>query len=99
MSDRTQGQPRIVPTRPGWWWARWAGMNAEMVWSENIDGAHPAWEWIAPIPGPEVCAALARYAEAEPPRVTPGGPPVYQAEWLSACEALNDAIRAERGAA
>lgn len=31
MSDRTQGQPRIVPTRPGWWWAdmsKWHGFDA-----------------------------------------------------------------------
>lgn len=69
---------------------------------DGMDDGDPSEDqvtWLAPIPGPEVCAALARYAEAEPPRVTPGGPPVYQAEWLSACEALNDAIRAERGAA
>ena len=102
MSDRTQGQPRIMPDKPGWWWARWAGMNAEMVWSENIDGAHSAWEWLAPIPGPEVCAALARYADAlaaldaEPnDRIPTVG---IMREFNDAGDALHAAIRAERDA-
>ena len=97
----TQGQPRIVPTKPGWWWARWAGMDAEMVWSENIDGAHPAWQWLAPIPGPAVLAALARYGEAlhaVDTRWSRPDDPDPNFRFHGAVAKLHAAIRAERDA-
>lgn len=65
MSDST----RLVPTGPGWWWRQGnQGPYVEEVWGDanhapyiNICGS-PVLDdgsWLAPIPSPEVCAALA----------------------------------------
>lgn len=72
-----QGQPRIVPERPGWWWAMLisndepevmmvdGGMRATVLgWSTHVSVDDPCIRWLAPIPGPAVLAALAEYGEA-----------------------------------
>lgn len=64
---------RIMPTRAGWWWR----MGDYCPYVEEVDGVAgdlylhltgtPVVDddtWLAPIPGPAVLAALARYSEA-----------------------------------
>lgn len=73
-----QGQPRIVPTRPGWWLVKLArNLDPEVVrvnllgadlyvsgWANSRVDERPDIHWLAPIPGPAVLAALAEYGEA-----------------------------------
>ena len=93
MSDNTK------PTRPGRWWRGWPGDGCP-PWVEEIDGddgemfrvlyGEPVDDdggWLAPIPSPAVCEAVARYAEAYS-----NGFPLVQA---SAETSLLSAIRAE----
>lgn len=64
-------ESRKLPTRPGWWWRETAnGMRISEV-AEGYGGlvgaasgcpvADAPCEWLAPIPGPAVLAALAEY--------------------------------------
>ena len=78
---------RKLPTRPGWWWARWNNPHANptaffvedkggKLWFDARDedySGSPAWSvehmaghivWLAPIPGPDVLAALAEWSAA-----------------------------------
>lgn len=50
------------PTRPGWWWWQWGKDEPEVLFLENLEAAYPGPQWLAPIPSPAVCEALARYA-------------------------------------
>jgi len=75
-----QGHQRIVPTRPGRWYAQWAHDEpsddmifiASVLQDEHRLFVHlggvtsdlRALRFIAPIPGPAVLAALAEYGEA-----------------------------------
>lgn len=69
-------QARRVPTGPGWWWARRSGgvVRAYPV-LKSFAGAivcnrtfvnDPAREWLAPIPDPATCAALAEAGNQGP---------------------------------
>lgn len=62
-----QETARLVPTRPGWWWARRRGgvVHAYPV-LKSLTGAIVCnrtfvddldWDWLAPIPDPATCAA------------------------------------------
>ena len=68
-----QQQPPCIPTRPGWWWCQYTGPLSEtisagpdMVYVDPAVGfdTDPNWQWLAPIPGPAVLAALAEYEAA-----------------------------------
>lgn len=114
MKDNTiRVGDRIVPDVPGWWWRsisarafcvevtgdgeraiRWLWVGQQ--YPVNDDGY-----WLAPIPGPEVCAALAEYAaaladwDALPPDAEDNRQPS-----MGYCGvALNAAIRADRDGA
>lgn len=103
---------RIVPTRAGWWWARWTrwlpdGIIFPMeVVGDFVDGLivhegdfradSPDITWLAPIPGPDVCAALAdvtRELDGYDAGESPFG------RLGNARTALTNAIRAERDGA
>ena len=107
-----QQQPPCIPTRPGWWWCQYTGPLSEtisagpdMVYVDPAVGfdTDPNWQWLAPIPGPAVLAALAEYGRldaliegvdevhADQPDILRGMR--HRAEALSA---LALAIRAER---
>lgn len=83
---------------------------------DGMDDGDPSEDqvtWLAPIPGPEVCAALARYSEAvaayEADSLRDASRELTDAEWSEseaieravsdATAILDAAIRAERGAA
>ena len=100
---------RRLPTVAGWWWYHdpssphavciYVGQSpidgrmilettGGIVDTDEVDG-----DWLAPIPSPAICAALADYSAA----VMQRGP--MQARGVSisgALLALDDAIRAER---
>ena len=64
-------EARKVPTRPGWWWRQ--GNHGPYIEEVDGDQNHAPFlailgsnvvddgTWLAPIPGPEVLAALAEY--------------------------------------
>lgn len=80
-----------MPTGPGWWWR----MGPRGPYVEEVDGDqnHAPWiaiegmpvkddgSWLAPIPGPAVCAAL---AEAGVCRWTRRSG--WEAAWLHGCD-------------
>lgn len=102
MSNET----RKLPTRAGWWWR----MGNHGPYVEEVDGDqnHALFlaidgsdvvddgTWLAPIPGPEVCAALARRAKALTALDDLGASREVADEFVEAGDALDDAIRAER---
>ncbi len=121
MSGQTQ-TPRIVPTAPGWWWAKGHGTPIRVQRAPSFDGgealygfstgsslrvADPLWDWLAPIPDPATCAALAEAGNPSPEvlralgrymRAVLGRGP-KQAGGVNvrdALSALDDAIRAAR---
>lgn len=104
MSNET----RKLPDAPGWWWGKWDDVSLCLeVYTVNGEGglfatrtgypvADPRITWLAPIPGPAVCPALAEYGEA----VMQRGPTQARGVSVSsALLALEDAIRAERDGA
>lgn len=115
MSDKSteQAQPRIVPKRPGRWYAQWAHDEpsddmtfiASVLQDEHRLFVHlggvtsdlRALRFIAPIPGPAVLAALAKYGEA-----LAAADAGSCADYSPCCGphgvALDAAIRAERDA-
>lgn len=114
------GSGRIMPTRAGWWYAQWAhdepSDNGSLVVLVRGDGGRlfvhlggvtsdlRAFRWLAPIPGPEVCAALAEYTEAHTAMLTDAraGGSYAKGECRRdrlALDALHAAIRAERDGA
>lgn len=96
---------RKLPTRRGGWWRQ----GTYCPYIEEVEGADgdlfvqmtgiPVVDdgtWLAPIPGPEACAALAEYGDA----VMQRGPTQARGVSVSsALLALEDAIRAERNGA
>lgn len=74
-----------------------SGLASVGVWLEDVD-------WLAPIPGPDVCAALAEYGEAYSLMILDarrgGSYANGEARRVRLAEdALDDAIRAERDGA
>ena len=70
-----QQQPRIVPTGPGKWYAKFDKSDQPEIvnvpssmqvsfrgWRGVFPVDNPSIFWLAPIPSPAVCAALAEYA-------------------------------------
>ncbi len=106
MSNET----RKLPDAPGWWWCKaFGGEPAPRLVIDNgrilvvnvagtIESAEDfsAFEWLAPIPGPEVCAALAEWFAAHELDCTEAG---HQDRFWDAEIALADALRAERDGA
>ena len=110
MSNET----RKVPTRPGWWWRE--GNRGPYIEEVDCDQNHAPFlailgsnvvddgTWLAPIPGPEVLAALAEYSAAFMARdddARAGGSYAngeVRRERIAA-DALHAAIRAERDGA
>ena len=94
------------PTRPGWWWWQWGEDEPEVLFLENLEAAYSGPQWLAPIPSPAVCAAVARYAEALLASHADSASASYRGESedhffarTSAQQALVDAILAERDGA
>ena len=52
------------PTRPGWWWWQWGEDEPEVLFLENLEAAYSGPQWLAPIPSPAVCVAVAAYKAA-----------------------------------
>ena len=66
-----------MPDRPGSWWILLdrntepeivrvlQGLRVEITgWDTHLSHLDPRIRWLAPIPGPAVCAALAKYGDA-----------------------------------
>lgn len=106
------------PTRAGWWWGQWpSGSHIRPEVAEVFDdmmATSASWghevpvtevTWLAPIPGPAILAALARYAEAldDLDALWDGADFITRNNVTNlahaAGDALHDAIRAERDGA
>lgn len=96
----------MKPTQPGRWWAIHRDgvgpdRDPKIVWRLG-DESDRDWDWVARVPSPAVCAALARYA-AGLASISPGNPGSFEddkwAEANAALGALNAALRAERDGA
>jgi hypothetical protein len=98
-----------LPTRPGAWYGQLSeGSEPEIMrigqdmrvrvegWHSVLSVGDPRIRWLAPIPGPEVLAALAEWFTARELDCTESG---HQDEFWDAENALTDAIRAERDGA
>ena len=108
MSNET----RKLPTRPGWWWYHdpssphgvcvYVGKSpisgqmildttGGIVAADEVDG-----EWLAPVPGPAMCTALARYSDLR--RRFESEPAAALDTWKEAMGlgVLHSAIRSER---
>jgi hypothetical protein len=104
-------EARKVPTRPGWWW-REGNHGPYVVEVDDSDGVlfvvadevRDDGSWLASIPSPAVCAALAEYARAgaafDDAKADQGE--AWTGDWYNALAesltALREAIRAERAA-
>ena len=112
MSNET----RKLPTRAGWWWygdellpsrievAEKDGALVARAYNRDILVTSGALRWLAPLPGPDVCAALAEYGEAYSLMILDarrgGSYANGEARRVRLAEdALDDAIRAERDGA
>ena len=121
-ASEEQDQPRIVPTRPGWWWIEAdpeitrdekpmqvvqvtqgrGGLLVSGTTPNRVD-QRPDIVWLTPIPGPAILAALARYSEAldDLDALWDGADFITRNNVTNlahaAGDALDDAIRAERG--